>query len=224
MSGTGLTSSGVIFVLGAVMLLATICVPGMYDFDVYGQVNELPIVDAGTKQTVQEGEIVTLAGTASDADADDTLNYAWTSDVQDLVITDSDLLSATFTAPAVDVDTDITFTLSVNDGTYTVTDTVVISVQDHDPFVTTWTISSQNLGIVIHGTAAPGKTYTIDWGDGTRQSATGVTSHIYDSSGTYTVSIFGDLSKINHTLYTDSATAKLASVEQWGDKWIMVLD
>ncbi|MCY4491605.1 MAG: BspA family leucine-rich repeat surface protein, partial [Thaumarchaeota archaeon] len=217
MSGIGLTSNGVIFVLGVVMLLATTCVPGMYDFDVYGQVNELPTVDAGTKQTVQEGKTVTLSGTASDADATDVLTYAWTSDVQGLVITGSDSLSASFTAPAVDVDTDITFTLSISDGTATVTDTVVISVQDYDPFITTWTVTSQNLGIIIHGTAAPGKTYTVDWGDGTTQSTAGTISHIYGSSGTYTVTISGDLSKINHTSHTDTATAKLASIEQWGD-------
>ncbi|MFH1723767.1 MAG: PKD domain-containing protein [Elusimicrobiota bacterium] len=40
--------------------------------------NSAPVADAGPSQTVNVGDLVTLSGTASDEDPEDTLSYGWT--------------------------------------------------------------------------------------------------------------------------------------------------
>ena len=78
--------------------------------------NDAPTADAGSDQTVEEGSAVTLSGTASDSD-NDTLTYQWTHDRDELDISldDPAALSTTFTAPQVESDTTITFTLTAID-------------------------------------------------------------------------------------------------------------
>ena len=90
--------------------------------------NDPPSVGAGADQIVGEGTTVTLSGTATD-DEGDQLTYEWTHD-SDLTITLSDptALNATFVAPAVDDDVDVTFTLTVTDDTNTVTDSLVVTI------------------------------------------------------------------------------------------------
>ena len=94
--------------------------------------NGPPTADAGSDQTVEEGSAVTLSGTASDPD-NDTLTYQWTYDRDELDISldDSAALSTTFTAPQVDSDAIITFTLTATDEHGdTGSDAVAITVQD----------------------------------------------------------------------------------------------
>ena len=94
--------------------------------------NEAPIADAGSDQTVEEGSVVTLSGTAYDPD-DDNLTYQWTHDQDDLDISldDPTALSTTFTAPEVDSDATIIFTLTATDEYgATGSDAVAITVQD----------------------------------------------------------------------------------------------
>jgi hypothetical protein len=99
--------------------------------------NQAPIANAGVDQSVNEGILVTLDGTAS-ADPDiDALTYSWS---PPSVITLSSNTSAkpTFTAPEVVVNTNYTFTLIVNDGTVnSPVAQVVITVKnvDHAPYV-----------------------------------------------------------------------------------------
>ena len=98
--------------------------------DVVPQTNSPPTVDAGQDQTVSEGAQATLNATASDQD-DDQLTYSWThDDTLAITITDSDSLSASFTAPGVAANTIITVTLTVNDGTVDVTDTLQVTITD----------------------------------------------------------------------------------------------
>ena len=93
--------------------------------------NSPPEVGAGDDQEVVEGATVSLSGTATDDDAEDTLAYSWTHDgTLAITITDSDSLSASFMAPNVAADTAITVTLTVNDGTVDVTDTLQVTITD----------------------------------------------------------------------------------------------
>jgi len=75
----------------------------------------IPIANAGTDQTVNEGTIVTLDGsTSSDIDGD-SISFKWTA--PDGITLSSDTVSMpTFTAPEVTKDTEYTFFLVVNDG------------------------------------------------------------------------------------------------------------
>ena len=94
--------------------------------------NDAPTADAGSDQTVEEGSAVTLSGTASDSD-NDTLTYQWTHDQDELDISldDPAALSTTFTAPQVESDTTITFTLTaIDEHGDTGSDAVAITVQD----------------------------------------------------------------------------------------------
>ena len=78
--------------------------------------NRPPSADAGADRLVQPGDIVILNGTASDRDGDH-LTYRWSHDSA-LNITLADTattLSPSFTAPQVDSNTTITFTLTATD-------------------------------------------------------------------------------------------------------------
>ena len=74
---------------------------------------------------------MSLSGTATDDDPEDTLTYSWThDDALAITITGSDSLSASFMAPDVAANTTITVTLTVNDGTVDVTDTLQVTITD----------------------------------------------------------------------------------------------
>ena len=116
--------------------------------------NSMPSVDAGSDQTVQENSAVTLSGTASDAD-DDPLTYLWSHD-SDLIIALSDAasLSTSFTAPQVDSDTTITFTLAAYDETSNATDTTSVTITDSTPPVVP--DAPRSIGSVTLASTVPG--------------------------------------------------------------------
>jgi hypothetical protein len=91
--------------------------------------NTDPTADAGTDQSVDELATVNLTGTGTDAESS-SLTYTWSQIGTPAVdITDNGDGTASFTAPAVTVDTDLTFRLTVDDGSGgTATDDVVVSV------------------------------------------------------------------------------------------------
>jgi PKD repeat protein len=96
-------------------------------------VNDPPTVDAGSDQTVTEGDSVQLAGSASDVD-DSSLTYSWTqTGGPDVSLSDASAAQPTFTAPDVDSPTDLTFELTVSDGENQVTDAVTVTVESSAP-------------------------------------------------------------------------------------------
>ena len=177
--------------------------------------NDLPTVKAGADQTVQEGQTVTLNGTATDLN-DDSLTYLWSHDSSLAIqLANSASLSTTFTAPAVDADTEIIFTLNVDDGLTYSTDTVLVTVNDvpdDSDFVTTWetVLPGESITIPARGT------YTIDWGDGTVDArVTRDQTHTYADPGTHTVRISEEITGIYLNNHADAP--KLRSIDQWGD-------
>ncbi len=116
--------------------------------------NSMPSVDAGSDQTVQENSVVTLSGTASDADGD-PLTYLWSHD-SDLIIALSDAasLSTSFTAPQVDSDTTVTFTLAAYDETSNATDTTSVTITDSTPPVVP--DAPRSIGSVTLASTVPG--------------------------------------------------------------------
>ena len=87
-----------------------------------------------------------------------------------------------------------------------------------DFFVTTWQTTTANESITIPTTGS-GYNYTIDWGDGTLEAGlTGNATHEYATAGTYTVKISGDFPRIAFGILSDVDSAKIQTVEQWGNQ------
>lgn len=91
-----------------------------------------PSVDAGSDQTVNEGDSVTLVATIVD-DGEYTLSWSQTNGNVNAAITETNASTLTFIAPNVDADETLEFTLTVNDGVNdTVSDTVLVNVSNTD--------------------------------------------------------------------------------------------
>ena len=96
--------------------------------------NDLPTADAGTDQTVSEGDAVTLSGSGQDPE-NAALSYAWTQTggTPTVTLTGATTTTATFSIPELTGATALTFQLSVTAGGASVTDTVVVTVNaDND--------------------------------------------------------------------------------------------
>lgn len=77
--------------------------------------NQLPVINAGADQTVNERMLVSLAGTASDTDGT-IASVQWTQTAgPPVTLTNANLLTAHFTAPAVSTDAVLTFMLTAVD-------------------------------------------------------------------------------------------------------------
>jgi len=118
-------------------------------------VNDPPTVDAGSDQTVTEGDSVQLAGSASDVD-DSSLTYSWTqTGGSSVTLSDADTATPTFTAPDVDADATLTFEVSVSDGQATDTDAVTVTVTaDNQPPTADFTVDPSS--------PAPGEQVSFD--------------------------------------------------------------
>ena len=101
------------------------------EITVAGSANAPPTVMAGDDLTVAEGTPVSLDATVTDDDTEDTLTYTWThNSTLSISLDDSSAVDTTFTAPNVSEETDIEFTLTVSDGTASVSDEVLVTITD----------------------------------------------------------------------------------------------
>ena len=177
--------------------------------------NNPPDVDAGSDLVLAEGASLTLSGNATDQDADDTLTYSWSQSpaTPAIGLSDDTSLTPTITAPAVDADATFILTLTASDGTDPGSDDIVVTVKETgSAFITTWKTDAAGEGITIPGTG----TYSVIWGDGEfSDGVSGHVSHEYETPGTHTISITGDLEKI-HLGSAIGNAQKLQSIEQWG--------
>ncbi len=93
------------------------------------------------------------------------------------------------------------------------------------PFVTTWTTATADENITIPTNKSKGESggeqvniyrynYTIDWGDGSSQIATGDATHTYATAGTHTVKIHGKFPSIKFANTGDKE--KIKTIDQWG--------
>lgn len=117
--------------------------------------NLAPVANAGTDQSVDEGALVTLNGTAStDADGD-SITYSWTQTAGPAVtLSNPNAASPTFTAPTITSDATLTFELTVSDGASTsAPDTVNVSVNDLEGTLTIRKVDQDDPTVLLNGSA-----------------------------------------------------------------------
>jgi hypothetical protein len=91
--------------------------------------NNKPTVDAGPDQVIDENTIGSVFCSAFDVE-NDPLTYTWTSASSDLAIHNPSNPGTTFTAPSVINSKQVELTCSVSDGTFTVSDSLTVTVQN----------------------------------------------------------------------------------------------
>lgn len=85
------------------------------------------------------------------------------------------------------------------------------------PFITQWKTTVSGSSITIPTISGEMYNYTVDWGDGkieTRRN--GDATHVYTTSGTYTVDISGDFPAISFGTSSPANRSKIIAIEQWG--------
>ena len=201
---------------GAVSDLSGNPVDGATDLVIRVLPRASPVVQAGSDQTVGEGETVTLSGAATDPNGD-PITYTWSQthpSTPDIMFANSSRADTTFVAPMVTGDTTFNLTLTANDGMDSAKDTLKITVKETGAaFITTWAATEAHRDITLPMTG----TYSVLWGDGSYDAGViDSKSHTYGAAGNYTVTVLGDgLERIN--LSGDDPNARhLESIEQWG--------
>ena len=190
-----------------------------------------PTVQAGGDRLVYAGSTVTLTATTEGFDSN-ALTYTWshTSDL-DLTLAATRTQTITFMAPGEVTETAaIVFTLVADDGTFTITDTVTVSVESTaGAFVMTWrstateTVSDTVPPITITNTPVTDGSYTVEWGDASARSVYDCSAgeacnaeHYYARPGDYRVIIKGAGFQNIVADVPDGNAVRLLAIEQWG--------
>ena len=132
--------------------------------------NRSPVAVCGANQIVNEESLVELNGMFSFDPEEDSLNFYWTAPTG-ILLSETKAGKPTFTAPEVSINTDYTFTLVVNDGTFdSPADEVVITVLNVNkaPIANAGLDQSVNAGttISLDGSSSSdpdGNTLTYNW-------------------------------------------------------------
>ncbi len=166
---------------------ATVTIGGVSaNFSVTTETNDAPTADAGEDRTVTEGDAVTLSGSGTDPE-EQTLTYSWrqTAGNPTVDLTGANTKTASFTAPNLLTDADLTFELTVSDGGLTATDAVTITVAaDNDgPTASAGSDKTVNEGDTVSlsgsGSDPEGESLTYEWaqtGGSPTVSLTGATT------------------------------------------------
>jgi len=99
--------------------------------------NDPPSASAGPDQTVNENDVVTLAGSGVDPEGQ-ALSFTWTQTAgPPVILSDAHASAPVFTAPEGLTHTSVTLQVAVSDGTNTTDDAVMIDINcDNDPPIT----------------------------------------------------------------------------------------
>ena len=176
--------------------------------------NTAPTVNAGQDQEAAEGSTVSLDGTASDMDPEDTLTYAWShNSTLAISLGNATAIDTTFTAPNVAEDTPVLFTLTVNDSMAPASDTMLVTITDSANTAPTVNAgqdqeAAEGSTVSLDGTASdtdPEDTLTYSWSHNSTSTITLGNSTALDTS--FTAPNVGSETIIEFTLTVDDSMA-----------------
>ncbi len=129
-----------------------------------------PTANAGPDQSITETTLVTLDGTGS-SDPEDTITYSWAQTAGPTVtLSDANIAQPTFTALDLLVNTDVTFELTVSDGTSNAADSITVTINADNDAPTANAGPDQSIAettlVTLDGTASidpEGVTLTYSW-------------------------------------------------------------
>ncbi len=116
-------------------LTNTLAGVGTEESSVSVEVEGGPMATISAQSLIQEGDLVVLDGTPSVDPNGDPVTFAWTQLSGPAVSFDASGSQVSFTAPAVEVDTAMTFELTVTDGMFTDTNQVTVTIQEGNPII-----------------------------------------------------------------------------------------
>ena len=160
--------------------------------------NSPPTANAGGPYQVLEGQLVGLdtSGTTDPDQESSSLNYLWDFD-QDGVFDDAIGRMASFDAANIDGPTALTISLKVTDnGGLTAFSTAIVNVQNRIPIINSVTSTTASPGspllVTIDATDVDSLLYDFDFdanGVFEQTTASNTASHVYTTSGSYTVNV-----------------------------------
>ncbi|HVB27057.1 MAG TPA: hypothetical protein VNE21_03990, partial [Mycobacteriales bacterium] len=147
--------------------------------------NQPPEVNAGADQTVAAGDIVTLAGVATDPDGDRLL-VSWSqTGGPPVALGTTDALALDFRAPEVNASTTLTFQLTANDGLATSASTVSVTINPRAPITDFHQANPELWDLMVGSSFPPVLTLSTPPVDGTGPVVMGTPDRTPDANGWY---------------------------------------
>jgi surface protein len=110
-----------------------------------------------------------------------------------------------------------TLPTGTNGGTVQLTGDCPSCQQQQQAFISNWTTTTSNETIYLPYLAGGTYSGVINWGDGTAsENSYANRNHTYTNSGTYEISIYGDIQSFSFQSVTTS-NSNITSITQWGD-------
>ncbi|MFK7741457.1 MAG: REJ domain-containing protein [Planctomycetota bacterium] len=155
--------------------------------------NDAPTANAGSSQTVNEGDLVSLDASASIDPEGQSLTYTWVqTSGPSVTLSDPHAAQPTFTAPDTGANTQVTFELSVSDGSWTSSvDTITVQIG-------TWTEGDRNDN-TVYGTDADDRIRTFEGDD-----------DIYSANGNDEIDGGSGWDKVDYTFASGAITIDLS--------------
>lgn len=188
--------------------------------------NVVPTVNAGAEQTVNEQTTVTLQGSANDPDGS-IASYAWAqTSGSSVTLTSTDQAVTSFTAPTVNADETLSFTLTVTDNAgASAESTTTVTVKNLDATAPVLTLNGEaSIELTVGDSYTEAGATATDDVDGTVNVTTTGTVDT-STTGTYTITYTatdaaGNSAALSRTVIVKAAPNQLPTVNAGADQTV----